>query len=115
MAGHGGGEAVSEIVRYRVDDDTVVQFEIDPVPGFQPAGIGDVAGQVRESAEAAVKAAKAVLERVREVAPDSVQVRFGVKVTGTTNWIVAKSALEGNFEVTLAWQPGDRPHAGGGR
>lgn len=110
-----GGEAVSEIVRYQVDDETVAQFEIDPVPGFQPAGVGDIAGRVRESAGTAVEAAKALLDRVREVAPDSVEVRFGVKVTGTTNWIIARSSLEGNFEVTLAWKPGDRADASGGR
>ena len=104
---------MSEIVRYRVDDETVAQFEIDPVPGFHPAGTGDVAGRVRESAGAAVEAARALLDRVREVAPDSVEVKFGVKVTGTTNWIVARSTLEGNFEVTLAWERRTAPDAGG--
>jgi hypothetical protein len=104
---------VSEIVRYRVDEETVALFEIDPVPGFHPAGAADIAGQVRESAGAAVQAAKVLLERVREVAPDSVEVKFGVKVTGTTNWIVARTALEGNFEVTLAWRPGSWPDSGG--
>jgi hypothetical protein len=103
---------VSEIVRYRVDDETVAQFEIDPVPGFHPAGAGDIAGRVWESAGTAVEAAKALLDRVKEVAPDSVQVKFGVKVTGTANWIVARASTEGNFEITLAWQSGELPDSG---
>jgi hypothetical protein len=101
-----------EIVRYQVDDDTVAQFEIDPVPGFHPAGVGSIAGRVRESAGAAVEAARVLLDRVKEVAPDEVQVKFGVKVTGTADWIVARASTEGNFEITLTWQPGVLPAAG---
>jgi hypothetical protein len=95
----------SEVVRYQVDSKTVALFEIEPVPGFQPAGAGDIAGRVREAAEPAIEAARALLEQVKDLAPDAVQVKFGVKVTGTANWLVAKAATEGNFEVTLSWQP----------
>jgi len=56
--------------------------------------------------------ATAVLDRVRELSPDGVQVKFGVKVTGTMNWLVAKAATEGNFEVTLGWDPKNPPAAG---
>ena len=96
---------MSEVVRYRVDDDTVAQIEIEPVNGYRPAGFGDVAGTVKESVRPAVAAAKVLLDEVREVAPDSVQVKFGIKVTGTANWVVAKAATEANFEVTMVWQP----------
>lgn len=99
----------TEVVRYRVDDETVAEFEIEPVAGFRPAGLGDVAGQVWESAGPAVEAAMVLLERIKKLGPDAVQVKFGVKVTGTVNWIVAKAAGEGNFEITLCWQPGAAP------
>jgi hypothetical protein len=104
---------VPEIVRYRVDDKTVAQFEIDPVPGFHQAGAGSVAGRVRESADAAIEAARVLLDRVKEIAPDEVQVKFGVKVTGTVDWIIARSSTEGNFEITLTWQPETVGPAGG--
>jgi hypothetical protein len=96
----------SEVVRYQVDDKTVAQFEIEPVQGFQPAGVGDVAGWVREAATPSIEAARELLEQVKHMAPAAVQVKFGIKVTGTANWVVAKAATEGNFEVTLSWQPG---------
>jgi hypothetical protein len=96
----------SEVVRYRVDDETVAEFEIEPLSGFRPAGAGDIAGQVWDSAGPAVEAAMILLERVKKLGPDAVQVKFGVKVTGTVNWLVAKAASEGNFEITLCWQPG---------
>ncbi|AGL15247.1 CU044_2847 family protein [Actinoplanes sp. N902-109] len=101
----------SEVVRYRVDADTVAQIEIEPAEGFRPAGAGTVAATVKESIGPAVAAARVVLDQVREIGPNAVQVKFGIKVTGTANWVVAKAATEANFEVTLGWQPdrsGDR-------
>lgn len=53
--------------------------------------------------EPAVAAAREVLDQTRAMAPDTVQVKFGVKVTGTAHWLVAKAATEGNFEITLTW------------
>jgi Trypsin-co-occurring domain 1 len=107
---------VSEVVTYYVDESTTVQFEIEPPPGFQPAGPGEIVGKVRETLDPAVKAAQVVLERVREACPDEVQVKFGIKATGTMNWLVAKAATEGNFEVTLTWRSGaaeQRPTSAG--
>jgi ribosomal protein S5 len=106
----------SQVVTYEVDDaGTVASFEIEPVEGFVPAGIGDIAGSVTAAIEPAVAAARAVLARVRELSPEGVQVKFGVKVTGTANWLVAKAATEGSFEVTLSWSPGSRATARDGR
>lgn len=96
---------MSEVVTYSLEDGTQVQFEIEPAPGFRPAGPGEIVGKIRETLGPAVKAAQAVLERVRECGPEEVQVKFGVKVTGTANWLVAKAATEGNFEITLTWRP----------
>ncbi|MEV4508553.1 CU044_2847 family protein [Dactylosporangium sp. NPDC049525] len=100
----------SQVVTYSANG-VAVSFEIEPVAGFVPAAApGDLIGRVREALEPAVGAAREVLEQVRKVAPDRVEVKFGVKVTGTMNWLVAKAASEGNFEVTLAWEP--EPPAG---
>ena len=99
----------SQVVTYAVGDDTVALFEIEPVEGFEPAGIGDVAGLVREAVEPAVLAAREVLAQVKRLSPGRVEVKFGIKVTGTMNWLVARAATEGNFEVTLAWEPGHEP------
>jgi hypothetical protein len=93
----------SQIVKYQLDDSTVVGFEFEPGPGFQQAGAKEFVGQVRKAVEPAVEAAKAVLDKVKEINPDGVEVKFGVKVTGEANWVVAKAATEGNFEITLNW------------
>lgn len=100
----------SQVVTYSVDD-VAVSFEIQPVDGFVAATSADeVVGRVQTAMAPAVAAARAVLDQVAEMAPDKVEVKFGVKVTGTMNWLVAKAATEGNFEVTLSWEP-KRPGA----
>lgn len=97
---------MSQVVTYALDESTTVQFEIEPTAGFRPVGNAEeIVGRVREAAGPAVEAARAVLERVREARPAEVEVKFGLKVSGTANWLVAKAATEANFEVTLTWKP----------
>lgn len=93
----------SQIVTYRVDESTVVSFEYVPTEGFRPAGSKEVAGQVREAVEPAVEAARVVLDKMKEIGPESVEVKFGIKVSGGVSWLVARAAAEGNFEITLSW------------
>jgi Trypsin-co-occurring domain 1 len=96
----------TQVVTYEVSDSTKVRFEIDPAGGFIPAGgAGQVLGRVREAVEPALEAAKAVLEKVKELQPDGVEVRFGVKASGGADWLVAKAAGEASFEITLTWAP----------
>lgn len=116
-AGKGAG-MVSQVVTYRVDDGTKVQLEIDPVQGFQPASPREVVGRIQEAITPAVEAAKVVLDKVKEARPDEIEVKFAVKASGEANWLVAKAATEGNFEVKLTWRRAepDRPEAkAGGR
>jgi hypothetical protein len=97
------GAMGSQIVNYQLDDSMVVGFEVEPGPGFHQAGTKEFVGQVRKAVEPAVEAAKAVMEKVKEIKPDGVEVKFGVKVTGEATWVVAKAATEGSFEITLTW------------
>lgn len=101
----------SQVVRYRVDDSTVVGFEVEPGSGWHPAGVKEVVGQVREAVEPAIKAAKVVMDKVKDAKPDEVEVKFGIKVTGEANWIVARAVTEGSFEVTLTWSLSEEPAA----
>lgn len=102
------GEIVAApVVTYALDDDTVVRFEVEPTQDWFEVSPDQVLGRIREAVTPAVEAAKTVLEKVREAAPDQVEVKFGIKVSGSANWLVARAATEGNFEVTLTWTPGD--------
>jgi hypothetical protein len=62
-------------VRYVLDDQTtVVGFEIDPCPGFQPAGPGEIVGKLRKAIEPLVAGARVVLEQVKAAGPQEVEV-----------------------------------------
>jgi len=93
------------VVSYQVDEETVVRFEIEPSDDWHEVSSDEVLGQISKAVEPAIEGAKAVLAKVREAAPDEVVVKFGIKVSGTMNWLVAKAATEGNFEITLTWKP----------
>ena len=94
-----------QVVSYAVDADTVVRFEVDPSEEFRDVAADQVLGKVHEAVGPAVAAAQAVLKRVAEVRPDEVEVKFGVKVDGTANWLVARASTEASFEITLTWKP----------
>jgi hypothetical protein len=95
----------SPVVSYEVDENTVVRFEIEPTDDWHDVGADQVLGQIRDAVAPAVEGAKVVLEKAREATPDEIVVKFGIKVSGTMNWLVAKAATEGNFEITLTWKP----------
>ncbi|MGD9528654.1 MAG: CU044_2847 family protein [Pseudonocardia sp.] len=99
----------ASVVSYQLDEDTIVRFEIEPSADFRPAGPDEIAGKIRDAVVPAVEAARVVLDKVKAVAPTEVKVKFGVKVSGTANWFVAKAATEGNFEIELTWTPGQGP------
>jgi hypothetical protein len=101
----------SQVVKYQLDDSTEVGFEFDPEPGFHQAGAKEFVGQVRKAVQPAVEAAQTVLEKVKEIKPDEVEVKFGVKVTGEASWVVAKAATEASFEITLTWKGTAAPSA----
>jgi hypothetical protein len=39
-----------------------------------------------------VDGARVVLDRVKSTRPDEIEMKFGIKVSGTLNWYVAKAA-----------------------
>ncbi len=93
----------SQVVTYAVGD-SQVSFEIEPAAGFRPAGgAGDLLGQVQRAVGPAVEAAKAILDKAKEAQPDRIELKFGVKVSGGANWLVAKAVGEGNFEISMSW------------
>jgi hypothetical protein len=96
----------SQVVTYALDDETVVKFEVEPAEGFAPASADQVLGRVQEAIEPAIAAARVVLDKVRQMRPDEVEVKFALKASGSANWLVAKGSAEGNFEITLKWEPG---------
>jgi len=84
--------------------DRAVGFELDPDSGFQAASPNSAVGHLEEAVAPALAAAKAVLQKARSLKPDEIDVKFAIKASGSMNWIVARAATEGNFEITLRWK-----------
>lgn len=93
----------SQVVSYEFEDGTQVRFEIEPTDEWHQVSSERIVGQIREAVAPCVDGARAVLEQVKSLQPGQVEVKFGVKVTGTANWLIAKAVTEGNFEITLTW------------
>ena len=76
----------SPVVTYELDDATKVRFEIEPTDEWREVAADRVLGRIREAVEPAVEGARIVLDKIREVGPDEIEVKFGIKVSGDMNW-----------------------------
>ena len=93
------------IVSYAVDDETVVRFEIDPNDEWEDVTSSDrILGRIREAVAPAAQGAREVLDALKDAGPLQVEVKFGIKVQGGTDWLIARAATEGNFDVTMTWK-----------
>jgi Trypsin-co-occurring domain 1 len=90
-----------------VEVDVEDEFAEELVPAATP---GEMIAKARTTFEKALggiePVAKAVIAKVRalEVAPDEVNVQFGLKLTGEAGYIIASASGEANFTLSLNWQ-----------
>lgn len=90
-----------------------IQIEVYEINQDGRTRIGGGTKIVRKSAEqvdAAVEVAKQVAGRAAmqlekmDHCPDEIQLKLGLKFTVEVGAIIAKTATEGNLEVTLTWK-----------
>jgi len=105
---------MAEVMRYQVGDDSSVLVEVDEdTYGVEnvartPKGVLE-AGQRLESALASVReAARATLDALAKLSPETVEVEFGVKLAREAGALIAKTSAEGHFTVRLSWSPGTK-------
>jgi hypothetical protein len=105
---------VTEFVRFPLDDGSSVVVEVEPEPGLaragRPSGVVRQAGESFERALGEVRAAAAAaLTQFRSMGPDEVELKFGVKLDAQAGAVIAKTGLQGQFEVKLKWLSPDTP------
>ncbi|SCF28461.1 CU044_2847 family protein [Micromonospora mirobrigensis] len=105
---------MTDVVAVPVEGAEPVLIEVSSErTGIERVGrAGDVVRDANETLQQALArvrpAAEAVLDSVRGMAsaPDKVTVEFGVKLTAEAGVVVARTAAEANFTVSVEWSAG---------
>jgi hypothetical protein len=109
---------MAAFVRYTLEDGSDVLFESAEGLVEARGGAPEVVdgGKLRTRLEHVSSAASAVADALRaRLAPDEVELKFGLKVSGEVNWwFFAKNQAEGTIEVTLRWAAATNDSASGG-
>lgn len=101
---------MADLIRFELETGGTVTVELDEKPGVVPAGgRGSVLRDAKLSLERALSdvrdAAAAALGQFQEMAskPDEVEIVFGVKLDAQAGAIIAKTGVQGHFEIKLKW------------
>jgi hypothetical protein len=107
---------VTDVLRYEVGAGTVLvevedgSFGVDH-PGRNEQGILDVGRRLEDALASVRPAAIAALDSMQELAPENLQIEFGIKLAGDAGALVSKSTADGHFIVRTSWNPAGQ-HAG---
>ncbi|WP_410644211.1 CU044_2847 family protein [Amycolatopsis sp. lyj-346] len=112
---------MQEFVRFPLAGGGSVVVEVEGEPGLEhaaaPSGVLRKATTTFEHALGEVRAAaSAALAQFRDLGPDEVELKFGVKLDAQAGAVIARTGLQGQFEVKLKWlrdgtSPGEEPAA----
>jgi hypothetical protein len=99
---------VQEFVRFPLTEGGSVVVEVEAEPGLErasvPSGVLRKATTTFEHALSEVRtAAAAALAQFRDLGPDEVELKFGVKLDAQAGAVIARTGLQGQFEVKLKW------------
>jgi hypothetical protein len=101
---------LSELLRFGTDEGTFVVEVADDDPGFELVTRDGVIADTRQRLEDALvgvrRAAQSALRVFQDesIRPDGVELEFGVKLNAEAGAVIAKTAVEGHFQVKLSWQ-----------
>jgi hypothetical protein len=102
----------TKLVRYELSGggSVVVEETVDDRGGY--VGRGDVVEAAQQKFEAALAtlrpATAAVMAEIRGLidGPEEVQLELGFSLKGEVGAVIAKTAAEGSFKLSLKWKPG---------
>lgn len=108
FAGRRKENPVPEFVRFPLTGGGSVVVEVEVEPGLEraslPSGALRKAATTFEHALSEVRtAAGAALAQFRDLGPDEVELKFGVKLDAQAGAVIARTGLQGQFEVKLKW------------
>jgi len=69
----------------------------------EDGGIIQAAEKLEEALGRAMPTLRTVVRSVQALSPDGAKIEFGITLTAEAGVVVAKTAVEGHFTVTLSW------------
>jgi hypothetical protein len=91
-------------VTFDTADGEEVQVEIERTAGdFVPIRSDRSLGRFEFLSRPVFEAVGTLIRDAREVGPDTVNIRFGIKITASGSAIVSRNVNEGNFDISLTW------------
>lgn len=99
---------MTEVLRYQVGPGTVL-VEVDDNsygvnhPARNKQGILDVGRRLEDALAGVRPAAAAVMEAMRELAPERMEIESGVRLAGDAGAVIARKAAEGHFILRMSW------------
>jgi hypothetical protein len=111
----GKGWALSELVRFEDQNGAALLVEVDEESlGVQRIkrddnGVVEAGKRLDEALAAAQPTIRTVIQTLTQLVPDEHEIEFGIKLNAEAGVVVAKSAVEGHFNVKLLWRRGDSP------
>lgn len=104
---------MKRLIEFPLEDGSFIMVETDSIEtaGSTVRGmhVSEVAEKARQTFETSLERIKptaaAIIAKLRELSdqPEQVAVEFGVKLSAAAGVVLASSALEANFKVTLMW------------
>lgn len=101
---------MTELARFGLAGGRSVLVDVDEEPGVSRASRQGRVRDARVTFETALtevrEAATAALTQFRAMAcrPDEVEIAFGVRLDAQVGAVLAKTGVQGNFEVKLTWR-----------
>lgn len=104
---------MKRLIEYDTADGNGIVIELDEPEGegmvraSRPGEIAEKARQTFEEAVARIKPATiAIISQLRDmtVAPDEIDVEFGIKMSVKAGAIIASTDAEANFKVAMKWK-----------
>ena len=101
---------MSEIVKFETNDKATLLVEVeDDSFGLERVarddrGIIEASQRLDDALAMARPTIRSVVAALRELAPDEHEIEFGIKLNAEAGVVVAKTAVEGHFNVKLAWK-----------
>jgi hypothetical protein len=73
----------------------------------EDGGIVQASEKLEQALGQAMPTLRSVVRTIRTLSPDQAEIEFGLTLTAEAGAIVAKTAVEGHFTVTLTWGNAD--------